>query len=155
LAAELVDGADQPDGTVSWTAPPFVPPAAAVYVNVREFPPLPATTLAGDAAIEPEPSAAAVLNVAVTSCSLFSIEKLQLPPDAACVHGVMPWEAPLQAPNVELLAGVAAIVPVSVFPSETAHVFSHVVLAFGSVASVTATEPAPAMVIAIFFAAAV
>ena len=55
-----IEGADQFAGTVSSTAPEFVPPAAAVYVNVSVNPDEPATCEVGAIDAVPDPSAAFV-----------------------------------------------------------------------------------------------
>ena len=57
----VVEGADQFAGTVSSTAPAFVPPATvSVYVNVSVSPVEPAATEVGAIDAVPDPSAAFV-----------------------------------------------------------------------------------------------
>ena len=57
----VVEGADQFAGTVSSTAPAFVPPATvSVYVNVSVLFEVPATTEVGAITAVPDPSAAFV-----------------------------------------------------------------------------------------------
>src|SRR5438477_325677 len=57
----VVDGADQFAGTVSSTAPAFVPPATvSVYVNVSVLFEVPATAEVGAITAVPDPSAAFV-----------------------------------------------------------------------------------------------
>ena len=55
------DGADQPEGTVTLTAPPDTPPVAAVYVNTNVLPAEPFTTEDVGVVNDPDPSAAYTL----------------------------------------------------------------------------------------------
>jgi hypothetical protein len=79
-ALPVVDGALQPLGTVTETAPLLIPPVAAVYVKVRVLPVEAAATVVGDTVIVPEPSAAYVVADAVL------VAEVQLVPRTAATE---------------------------------------------------------------------
>src|SRR2546429_720683 len=122
-------------------APLLRPPAAAVYLNVKVFPAEPAPAELGETAIEPEPSAAAFANVAVRFCAELPMLNLQVPSPAGSVQAVMPPDWAVQPAKVELAAGVAVRLPLSLFPVEAEQLLEHDLLTLASVSSLIVTEP--------------
>jgi len=61
-----------------------------VYSNVNVLPAEPATAVVGETAIEPEPSAATLLNVAVTDWEEFPMLNLHVPSVNVSVQAVIP-----------------------------------------------------------------
>jgi hypothetical protein len=84
---EVVDGADQPEGTVTATAPLFIPPvpAAKVKLNVVEAE---VSTAPGETARVPEPSGA------VTTPTSGEVERAVRMPDAVEASSVTKLEFP-------------------------------------------------------------
>lgn len=65
VAVWVIDGGLQPDGTVTVTDPPLIPPAAVVYVNVTTWPVDFAETAVVGVLKVPEPFAAPTTVLAI------------------------------------------------------------------------------------------